>query len=174
MIYQYRDNVPKIINPAFIAESAEIIGEVEVGQDSSIWFNAVIRGDVNFIKIGTETNIQDGSTLHVSENFALTVGNRVTVGHNAVLHACRVGDNSLVGMGTILLDGAIIGKNTLVAAGSVILQNANIPDGVLAAGVPGKVIRQLTLEERTQLIESAKNYVAYAKSFQAIKKLERI
>ncbi len=174
MIYTYKDKIPTIIRAAFIAESAAIIGGVEIGEDASVWFNAVIRGDVNFIKIGSKSNIQDGSVLHVSESSHLTIGEGVTVGHNVVLHACTIGDYSLVGMGSIILDGAVIGKNTLIAAGSVVLQNKHIPDGSLAAGVPAKILRKLTSEEIEQLKDSANNYILYAKSFQNIKKVGSI
>lgn len=174
MIYSYKDKIPKIIQPAFIADSADIIGDVEIGEDASVWFNAVIRGDVNAIKIGARTNIQDGSVLHVSESLVLTVGEGVTVGHNVVLHACTVGDDSLLGMGSIILDGAVIGKSVLVAAGSVVLQNVIFPDGVLVAGIPAKIIRPLTSEECKQLKDSAHNYILYAKSFQNIKRVDRI
>jgi carbonic anhydrase/acetyltransferase-like protein (isoleucine patch superfamily) len=172
MIYTYKDKIPAIIRAAFIAESAAIIGDVEIGEDASVWFNAVIRGDVNFIKIGSKSNIQDGSVLHVSESSPLTIGEGVTVGHNVVLHACTIGDNSLIGMGSIILDGAVIGKNTLIAAGSVVLQNKHIPEGSLAAGVPAKILRQLTSEEIEQIKDSANNYILYAKSFQNIKRVE--
>jgi carbonic anhydrase/acetyltransferase-like protein (isoleucine patch superfamily) len=174
MIYSYKDKIPKIIRPAFIADSSDIIGEVEIAENASVWFNAVIRGDVNFIKIGARTNIQDGSILHVSESFPLNVGEGVTVGHNVVLHACTVGDHSLLGMGSVILDGAIIGKNVLVAAGSVVLQNVNVPAGVLVAGIPAKIIRELNAEECKQLEESANNYILYAKSFQNIKRVDKI
>jgi carbonic anhydrase/acetyltransferase-like protein (isoleucine patch superfamily) len=169
MIYSYKNKIPKIIQPAFIADSADIIGDVEIGENASVWFNAVIRSDVNFIKIGAKTNIQDGSILHVSESLELMVGEGVTVGHNVVLHACTVGDYSLLGMGSVILDGAVIGKG-----GSVVLQDVNIPDGVLVAGIPAKIIRQLTSEECKQLKDSAHNYILYAKSYQNIKRVDKI
>jgi carbonic anhydrase/acetyltransferase-like protein (isoleucine patch superfamily) len=172
MIYSYKDKTPAIIRAAFIAESAAIIGDVEIGEDSSVWFNVVIRGDVNLIKIGSNSNIQDGSVLHVSESSPLTIGEGVTVGHNVVLHACTIGDYSLIGMGSIILDGAAIEKNTLIAAGSVVLQNKHIPEGSLAAGIPAKILRQLTSEEIEQIKDSASSYILYAKSFQNLKSVE--
>lgn len=165
MIHEYQDKIPKLISPSFIADSAEIIGEVLIEEDASIWFTAVIRGDVNSIAIGKGTNIQDGAIIHVSETIPTIIGEGVTVGHRAILHACSVGNYSLIGMGSCILDGAIIGDYTLVAAGSVVLQNMKIPDGSLVAGVPAKIIRQLREDEKKMLEESAKNYIAYAKTY---------
>ncbi len=165
MIHKYQNKIPKLISPSFIADSADIIGEVLVMEDVSIWFNAVIRGDVNSISIGSGTNIQDGAIIHVSESLPTIVGEGVTVGHRAVLHACTVGNYCLVGMGSCILDGAVVGDYTLVAAGSVVLQNIKIPDGSLVAGVPAKVIRQLRDDEKVMLEASATNYIAYAKSY---------
>lgn len=152
--------------PAFIAESAEIIGDIQIDEDASVWFNTVIRGDVNSIKIGKKTNIQDGCVIHVSEQFPTIIGEGVTVGHGVIIHAATVNDYCLIGMGSRILDGAEIGKYSLVAAGSVVLQNVRIPEGVLVAGMPAKILRPLTDDERKALIESANNYVNYAKSFQ--------
>jgi carbonic anhydrase/acetyltransferase-like protein (isoleucine patch superfamily) len=174
MIYIYNNIKPKITQPAFIADTANIIGDVEIDEDASVWFNAVIRGDVNQIKIGAKTNIQDGSTLHVTETLPLIIGKGVTAGHNVILHACSIGNYSLIGMGSIVLDGASIGNNSLVAAGSVVLQKARIPDGVLVAGVPAKIVRSLTEEEKQLLTESANNYISYAKSFGHLKEVEEI
>ncbi|MFH2004672.1 MAG: gamma carbonic anhydrase family protein [Bacteroidota bacterium] len=152
--------------PAFIAESAEIIGDIQIDEDASVWFNTVIRGDVNSIKIGKKTNIQDGCVIHVSEQFPTIIGEGVTVGHGVIIHAATVNDYCLIGMGSRILDGAEIGKYSLVAAGSVVLQNVRIPEGVLVAGMPAKILRPLTDDERKALIESANNYVNYARSFQ--------
>ncbi|MDI6779340.1 MAG: gamma carbonic anhydrase family protein [Bacteroidota bacterium] len=166
MIYTYNSRKPKITMPAFIAESAEIIGDIQIDEDASVWFNTVIRGDVNSIKIGKKTNIQDGCVIHVSEQFPTIIGEGVTVGHGVIIHAATVNDYCLIGMGSRILDGAEIGKYSLVAAGSVVLQNVRIPEGVLVAGMPAKILRSLTDDERKALIESANNYVNYAKSFQ--------
>ena len=144
-------------------DSAEIIGDVVIGKESSVWFNAVIRGDINYIRIGERTNIQDGCVLHVRhKEYPLILGSNITVGHAAVLHACTIEDTCLVGMGAIVLDNARIKPYTLIAAGSVILNDAEFPGGVLVAGVPGRVARSLTQEERKMLEESASNYVEYA------------
>ncbi|MDI6802523.1 MAG: gamma carbonic anhydrase family protein [Bacteroidota bacterium] len=165
MIHKYQNKIPKLISPSFTADSAEIIGDVLIMEDASIWFNAVIRGDINSISIGKGTNIQDGAIIHVSEVLPTIIGEGVTVGHRAILHACSVGNYSLIGMGSCILDGSVIGNYTLVAAGSVVLQNMKIPDGSLVAGVPAKVMRQLRNDEKNMLEESARNYIIYAKSY---------
>ena len=165
-VQSYRGVTPKIHPSVFVAEGAHVIGNVEIGKESSVWFNTVIRGDVNFIRIGEQTNIQDLSVLHVTNNtYPLILGNGVTVGHNAVLHGATIRDFCLVGMGAIVLDNAVIGPYALIAAGSVVLENAVIPEGVMAAGIPAKVIRPLTSKERTFLFNSAQNYVGYAATY---------
>ncbi len=149
-----------------MAEGAHVIGDVEIGKDSSIWFNAVVRGDVNFIRIGERTNIQDSSVLHVThKKYPLIIGSNVTVGHSAVVHAATVYDFCLIGMGAIILDNARVGPYALVAAGAVVAGDAVIPEGMLAAGVPAKVVRPLTEEERQSLIRSAQNYVEYVAAY---------
>jgi carbonic anhydrase/acetyltransferase-like protein (isoleucine patch superfamily) len=158
--------MPKIHPSVFMAEGAHLIGDVEIGKDSSVWFNAVVRGDVNFIRIGERTNIQDGSVLHVThERYPLIIGSNVTVGHSAVVHAATVHDYCLIGMGAIVLDNARIGPYALVAAGAVVVGNSQIPEGMLAAGVPAKVIRPLTEEERESLVQSAQNYIDYVATY---------
>jgi gamma-carbonic anhydrase len=165
-ILSYRGVSPKIHPSVYIAEGARIIGDVEIGKECSIWFNAVIRGDVNYIRIGEQTNIQDSSVLHVTHTtYPLIVGKGVTVGHNAVLHAARINDYCLVGMGAIILDNALVGPYALVAAGAVVLENTVIPEGVMAAGIPAKVVRTLSGEERNFLVKSAQNYVGYAATY---------
>ncbi|MGA7160661.1 MAG: gamma carbonic anhydrase family protein [Bacteroidota bacterium] len=165
-IIPYRGIVPRIHPSVFIAEGAHVIGDVEVGKESSVWFNAVVRGDVNFIRIGERTNIQDASVLHVTHGrYPLIIGSSVTVGHNAVVHAATVNDFSLIGMGAIILDNARIGPYSFVAAGAVVVGNSVIPEGMLAAGVPAKVVRPLTEEERQSLIQSAQNYVDYVAQY---------
>jgi len=157
---------PKIHPSVYVAEGARIIGDVEIGKECSVWFNAVIRGDVNFIRIGEQTNIQDASVLHVTHRtYPLVVGNGVTVGHNAVLHAATIKDFCLIGMGAIILDNAQVGPYALVAAGSVVLADTVIPEGTLVAGVPAKIVRPLTNKERTFLFDSAQNYVGYAATY---------
>ena len=156
---------PRIHASAFVAEGVDIIGNVELGRDASVWFNSVLRGDINSIHIGDRTNIQDGSILHVTSELAVHIGNDVTVGHRAIVHGCRVDDGSLIGMGSVILDSALIGKHALVAAGAVVLEGFVVPDGMLAAGVPARVLRPLTEKEKLSLLESAEHYVWYAQNF---------
>jgi carbonic anhydrase/acetyltransferase-like protein (isoleucine patch superfamily) len=155
---------PRIHPSAFIAEGAHIIGNVEIAKDASIWFNSILRGDINSIYIGERSNIQDGSIFHVTSELPVYIGNDVTVGHGAIVHGCRVEDGSLIGMGAVVLDRAHIGKQALVAAGAVVREGFVVPDGMLAGGVPAKVLRALTEEEKKLLLESAAHYVTYAES----------
>jgi carbonic anhydrase/acetyltransferase-like protein (isoleucine patch superfamily) len=162
MIHTYRGIKPKIHPSVFIAEGAQIVGDVEIGKDSSVWFNTVIRGDVHFIRIGERTNVQDNSVLHVThEKYPLVIGSDVTVGHGAILHAATLKDCCLIGMGATVLDGATIGSFSLIAAGALVLEHFEVPEGVLVAGVPASVKRMLTNEEREQIAQSARNYVKY-------------
>ncbi|MBC8043314.1 MAG: gamma carbonic anhydrase family protein [Rhizobacter sp.] len=157
---------PELDESVLLCQGAVVIGDVKIGLNSSVWFNAVIRGDVCPIRIGESTNVQDNSTLHVTHHTGpLTIGNRVTIGHNAVLHACTVEDAALIGMGSIVLDDAVIEAYSFVAAGSLIKQKFRVPSGTLVAGVPAKVIRELTLAERESLDESARNYAVYAENY---------
>ena len=166
MIRAYKGVSPKIDESVFVAEGSHIIGDVEIGKNSSVWFNCVIRGDVNYIRIGEFTNIQDGSILHVNHiDYFLKVGSYVTAGHNCILHGCVIEDNVLVGMGAILLDNCKIGANSLIAAGTVVKENFVVPSGVLVAGVPGKIIRDLTPKEIEDIKMSALNYSEYTKDY---------
>lgn len=162
MKYRYKDKMPKIPKSVFIAPNATVIGKVEFGEDCSVWFNSIIRGDVNFIRIGARTNIQDGCILHVTlERWPLQIGQGVTVGHGAILHGCMVGDYCLIGMGARVLDGAQIGEFSLVAAGSLVREGEKIPDHSLVAGVPAIVKRSLSEEEIERIKLSAERYVKY-------------
>jgi len=164
----YNGLTPKLHPSVFIADGARIIGDVWIGENSSVWFNAIIRGDVNFIRIGAGTNIQDNSVLHVTSHTApLTIGSDITIGHNAVLHGCTIDDNCLIGMGSIVMDGAQVHKNSIVAAGSTVLEEFIVPEGMLIAGVPAKIKRPLTEEEKQSITQSAKNYVHYIRSYRA-------
>jgi len=166
MIHSYGNNAPKIHPSVFIAPGVHIIGEVTIGKDSSIWFNSVIRGDINSVTIGERTNIQDGCILHVThETGSLKIGDDVTIGHGAILHGCELSDSCLVGMGAIILDNAKINSYTLVAAGAMVRAQAKFPEGVLLAGVPARVVRELTPEERLVIEQSARWYVDYAREY---------
>lgn len=166
MILPYKDVVPTIGEGVFIEDSAKVIGDVHLGDLSSIWFNAVVRGDVHYIRIGSKTNVQDNSVLHVThDTHPLIIGSNVTIGHNVTLHGCTVEDNCLIGMGSIVLDGAVIGEGSLIGAGALVSQGMIIPPRSLVVGLPAKVKRQLSDEECSGLKESADNYVAYAKNY---------
>jgi carbonic anhydrase/acetyltransferase-like protein (isoleucine patch superfamily) len=153
MIKDLENKKTKIHSEAFIAETADIMGDVTVGEGSSLWYGAVARGDMNYITIGKCTNIQDNATLHVDTNSPLEIGDYTTVGHNAVAHGCKVGNNCLIGMGAIILNNAVIGDNCIVGAGALITKEVNIPPNSLVLGAPGKVKRELSKEE----IETVKN-----------------
>lgn len=156
---------PSVHPSVFVAESATLIGDVVVGEDSSIWFNAVLRGDINTIRVGERTNIQDGSILHVTHEYPVRIGSDVTIGHGAIVHGCTIEDCSLIGMGATVLDNARVGPYALVAAGSVVRENFVVPEEMLAAGVPARLVRQLSQQEKEQLAQSARGYVSYAQSF---------
>ncbi len=165
MKFSYQGITPKVAADVFIAQGAQIIGNVEIGQGSSIWPNAVLRGDVARITIGQKTNIQDNSTLHVDSKYSLTIGNEVTIGHNAILHGCTIGDNVLIGMGAIVLDGAKIGDQCLIGAGSLIPPGKEIPPRSLVVGSPGRVKRTLNDTEITALKTSASGYAQKAQIY---------
>jgi len=161
MIRNFEDKIPKIDPTAFIAETAVIIGDVEIGEHSSIWYGTVIRGDVNYIRIGRRTNIQDQSIIHVTGITDPTVlKDEITVGHRVTLHGCYVESGCLIGIGSILLDGVRIGRNSLVAAGSLVTPRTQIPPGSLVMGSPAKVKRPLTEEELTDLPKFWQNYTS--------------
>ena len=149
----------------FVAGNATVIGSVVLHQQASVWFNAVVRGDSEIITIGERTNIQDAAVLHADPGFPLTLGKNVSVGHQAMLHGCTVGDGSLVGIGAIILNGAVIGRGCIIGAGAVIPEGKNYPDGVLVLGAPGKVMRELKPEERAGLLENADIYIRRSKLY---------
>lgn len=168
MILPHHGAWPQIHETAFVAPSADIVGEVELGAQSSVWFQVVIRGDVHRIKIGSRTNIQDHSTLHVTrQQSALTIGNEVTVGHRVTLHGCTVGNRVLIGMGAIIMDDAVIGDDCIVGAGALVTRGMRIPPGNLVMGMPAKVARPLTADELAFLPRSAENYVNDAQEYRA-------
>jgi len=160
MIHPFKGTKPKIDASALVVDSAQIIGEVTIGEESSVWFNAVIRGDVNHISIGKRTNIQDGCVLHVArKSLPLIIGDEVTVGHNSTLHACTIGSQCLIGMAATVMDGAEIGERSIVGAGALVTPGTKIPPKSLVLGSPAKVKRELTDEEIRGIRESAANYV---------------
>lgn len=161
-LFPYKNSFPKIHSSVFLAPGSKIIGDVEIGKDSSIWFNVVIRGDVHYIKIGEMTNVQDLSMLHVTNGkYPLNIGNKVTIGHSVKLHGCTLQDLCLIGIGAIVLDGAVVEEKSMVAAGSVVKPNFVVPSGKLVAGVPAKIIRDLTNEEIDDFENSAVRYKEY-------------
>lgn len=164
MIMTLRGVTPRVSPDAFIAETAALIGDVTVGKDSSVWFGAVIRGDTEPITVGEGTSIQDNCVLHTEKGHPLTVGSNVTVGHGAIVHCSCVGDNTLVGMGAVLLDGAVIGKNCIIGAGAVVKEHAVVPDGTMMVGVPAKPVRELS-PEVIALLNGTSPYVALSKEY---------
>ncbi|MBX7062161.1 MAG: gamma carbonic anhydrase family protein [Pyrinomonadaceae bacterium] len=159
MISKFEDKFPIVHPTAFVADNATVIGDVEIGEDSSIWFGSVVRGDVNFIRIGSRTNIQDNSVIHVSsETHPTVLGNEITAGHRVLLHGCTVDDRCLIGMGAILMDGVHVGEECLVGAGSLLTPGTIVPPRSLVIGSPARVKRELTAEEIAFLDRSWRNY----------------
>jgi carbonic anhydrase/acetyltransferase-like protein (isoleucine patch superfamily) len=166
-IYSLDGKQPVVAESAWVADSAQVMGAVELAANASVWFGTVIRGDTETIRIGEGSNIQDGSVLHADIGKPLTVGKNVTVGHQVMLHGCTIGDESLIGIGAIVLNGAKIGKNCLVGAGSLVTEGKEFPDGSMIMGSPAKVVRELSPEQIEGLKTSAKNYVKNAHRFQS-------
>jgi carbonic anhydrase/acetyltransferase-like protein (isoleucine patch superfamily) len=166
MIYALGDRKPQIDESAFVAPDASVIGDVELAANSSIWFNAVLRGDIETISIGSGSNIQDGSVLHTDPNNPCRVGDHVTVGHMAMLHGCTIGNDSLIGIGATLLNGSEVGANCIVGAHSLITENKKFPDNVLIIGTPARVVREITPAEHASLRASATRYAKRAQRYQ--------
>ena len=161
-LFPYMDLFPSIDKSVFLASGVKIVGDVKIGSNSSVWYNCVIRGDVHYVKIGDMTNIQDCSMLHVTNGkYPLNIGNKVTIGHSVKLHGCTLQDLCLVGIGSIVLDGAVIEEKSKVAAGAVVKPNFRVPSGKLVAGIPAKVIRDLTISELDEFEKSAERYCKY-------------
>jgi len=159
----YKGIDPVIHEGVFIVDSAIVIGDVEIGEYTSLWFNAVARGDVNYIRIGERTNVQDNCTLHVTNGtHPLVIGSEVTIGHNVTIHGCTVKDRCLIGMGAILLDGSEIGEESVIGAGALVKEGMKVPPRSLVVGLPARVARQLTDEEVARIKKSAANYIEYA------------
>jgi carbonic anhydrase/acetyltransferase-like protein (isoleucine patch superfamily) len=162
MIRSYQGKLPKIASGCYIDPSAQILGDVEIGERSSVWMNAVLRGDVNSIRLGSCSNVQDCSVLHGQRNlYAVTVGDWVTIGHNATVHGCVVEDECLIGIGARVLNNARIGKGSIIAAGSIVPEHTVVPPRTLWAGVPAKLRRELTDKDRALILEYAQNYLDY-------------
>ena len=159
MIYQLGELSPKISKSCFIAPNASVIGNVELDDNTSVWFNVVIRADLAQVKIGKNSNIQDGCVLHVDEGFPITVAENVTIGHKVMLHCCSIGEGSLIGINAVVLNGAQIGKNCLVGANALVTEKMIIPDGSLVLGSPAKVIKQLDEKTKLMIAEGADHYV---------------
>ena len=164
-LFSFDGAKPSVNQKAFVAPNAVLVGRVSVGPESSIWFSCVGRGDINSITIGAQTNIQDGSLMHVTAKHPLVVGDRVTVGHGAILHGCDIKSDCMIAMGAIVLDGAVVGEGSLVGAGSLVPPGMQVPPGSLVMGVPAKVVRQLTLDDKDRVAQGWKNYVGYAASY---------
>lgn len=168
MTFKYLKIKPKIHPSVFIAPGAQLIGAVIIGEESSIWHNTVIRADINTVKIGKKVNIQDGSLIHLEDNKGVIIEDGVTIGHKAILHACTVKKNALIGMGAIVLNGAVIGENSIVGAGSIVTSKTKIPKNSLALGCPAKVIRKLTPEEIKKNKYWASKYSKLAKYYRKL------
>lgn len=153
--------IPDIHSSAFLAAGARVIGAVTLGEGASVWYNAVLRGDSDSITVGAGSNLQDNVSVHVDAGHPVVIGRDVSVGHNAVVHGCTIGDGSLIGMGSVVLSGAVIGEGCLVAAGAVVLEGTVVPPGSLVAGVPAKVRRELTANEGASLLQNAQTYRAH-------------
>jgi carbonic anhydrase/acetyltransferase-like protein (isoleucine patch superfamily) len=167
MIAGYKGVFPRVSEAAFVAGSADLIGDVEIAADASIWFQVVLRGDIGPIRVGRHTNIQDGSVLHSVTGVPVNVGEWVTVGHRAILHGCTVEDHCLIGMGAIVLNGARVGTGSIVAAGALVLEDTAIPPGSLYVGVPAKMRRKLTDEDRAFIDAHAGHYLEYKQIYMA-------
>jgi carbonic anhydrase/acetyltransferase-like protein (isoleucine patch superfamily) len=171
-IYELDQIAPRVAASAWVADSAQVMGNVELAEDSSVWFGAIIRGDTETIRIGRGSNIQDASVLHADIGKPLTVGENVTVGHQVMLHGCTIGDGSLIGIGAIVLNGAKIGKGCIVGAGSLVTEGKEFPDGSMIIGSPAKAVRELTPEQQAGLKLSALHYIENAHRFKnGLKKL---
>jgi carbonic anhydrase/acetyltransferase-like protein (isoleucine patch superfamily) len=166
-LYQLDDISPRLADTAWVADSAQVIGNVEMAEGSSVWFACVLRGDGELLKIGRHCNVQDGSVIHADPGFPVTLGDNVSVGHQVMLHGCTVGEGSLIGIQSVVLNGAKIGKHCLVGAGSLVTEGKEFPDGSMILGSPAKVVRQLTPEQIAGLGRSAKHYADNAKRFRA-------
>ena len=164
-IYQLDEHAPQLAAGAWVADSAQVMGNVLLGENASVWFGCVLRGDNEVLRVGRNSNVQDGSVLHSDPGFPLTLGDNVTVGHQVMLHGCTVGDGSLIGIQSVILNGAKIGRNCLVGAGSLVTEGKEFPDGSLIIGTPARAIRQLSPEQIEGMKQIAAHYVENARRF---------
>ncbi|QJX45929.1 gamma carbonic anhydrase family protein [Hymenobacter taeanensis] len=163
LILPVRGNTPQLGPNCFLADNATLVGEVMLGADCTVWFNAVVRGDVNSIRVGDKTNIQDGAVIHCTyEKAATTIGARVSIGHKAIVHGCTIENDVLIGMGAIVMDHAVVGQGCIIAAGAVVLENTQCEPGYLYAGIPARKIKPVTEEQQATIQRTADNYVLYA------------
>ena len=160
---------PRVDVSAFVAQGAVLVGGVTVSEEVSIWYNCVLRGDINHIRIGPRSNIQDGTIIHVADDFAAEVGEAVSVGHRAIIHACQIGDETLVGMGAVVMDGAVIGPRCIIAAGALVTKHTQVPEGSLVVGTPAKVVRPLTREEKEGNGRLAAKYVEISRRYLSLR-----
>jgi carbonic anhydrase/acetyltransferase-like protein (isoleucine patch superfamily) len=165
LIERYLGSGPSIHSSAFVAANASIVGEVTLGEESSVWFGATLRGDINSISVGARSNIQDGAVVHVADAFGVSIGELVTVGHNAIVHACTIEDEVLVGMGAIVMDGAVVGARSIIGAGALVTRGMKIPARSMVFGSPARVVRALSLEEQEGVAEWARRYVILSRRY---------
>jgi len=174
MLYEFLGAQPKVNESNFIAPSADIIGDVELGEESSVWFNCTIRGDVNSIRIGSRSNVQDNTCIHVTnQTHPTNIGNQVTIGHSAMIHGCTIKDRVLIGIQTILLDGAVVESDCIVAAGSLVAPGKVMPSGWMCMGRPAKPVRKLTDEEIASIVQYSDNYVKYSRAYMQLDKYDK-
>ena len=167
MLRPYRGRLPQVHSTAYVDASAQVVGDVEIGAESSVWMNAVVRGDVNIVRIGHRSNVQDGTVVHVMHDTHPThIGDDVTIGHAAIVHGCTIGSRVLVGMGATLLNGAVIGEDCIIGAGTLVLEGTVVPPCSLVLGSPGRVRRSLSDAEVAEILEYASNYVRYRLDYQ--------
>lgn len=165
-IYELEGRAPQLAASAWVADSAQVMGDVTLGENVSVWFGSVLRGDTSSLQVGAGSNIQDGSVLHADPGQPLVVGERVTVGHQVMLHGCTIGDESLIGIGAVVLNGAKIGRNCLVGAGALVTEGKEFPDGSMIIGSPAKAVRELSPEQIEGLRQSAQHYIDNARRYQ--------
>lgn len=166
-IERYENFTPSIHESAFIAASADVIGRVTIGEEASVWYNATLRGDINEITVGPRSNVQDNAVIHLADDYGCHIGELVTVGHSAILHACEVKNEVLIGMGAIVLDGSVIGERSIIGAGALVTGGTIIPPGSLVLGSPAKVVRTLSLDEQAKVRHWADKYVLGSRKYLA-------